>query len=318
MQAPAPSLAIAQPAPPRLMLRLAAVAENIPIVRRLLEAAYRRYFNGVGGHARLFRGVYPDFAQAARAIPVGRPAGYDNDLSAQRLSHERFRICPSDYPVMFWLSRLLPECRRLFDWGGNVGISYFGYRKYLSYPAGFEWLVNDVPAVVAAGRDVASHDDAPGLRFTASLDELADSDVLLAAGALHFIEDPLGDLRRHPRLPRHILVNKVPAYELPAAVTVQNMGTSFCPNHLFNHDEFVRGFETLGYELVDQWRSPDLSCHIPFFRAHSIAAYSGFYFRKPGDADSPGALPEPTAADSGDEAACVRATSYRRLLLSHA
>ena len=270
---------LAQPAPPRLALRLAGFAENVPVLRLLLEAAYQRYFNNVRGHARLFRGVHADFAAAARTIPASRLQGYDNDVSAQRLSDERFRICPSDYPVMFWLTQLLPTCSRLFDWGGNVGISYFAYRKYLSYPASLEWLVNDVPAVVAAGWEIANKEGALGLRFTTTLEQLAHSDVLLAAGSLHFIADPFADLCRQPSLPPHVLLNKVPAYQLPPAVTLQNIGTSFCPNHLFNRDDFVRTFQNLGYELIDEWQAPDLSCRIPFFRKHSIPAYSGFYFR---------------------------------------
>src|SRR5581483_5848186 len=130
--------------------------------------------------------------------------------------------------------------------------------------------------------EIVAREPAPGLRFTTTLGELAECDVLLAAGSLHFISNPFADLARQSALPRHVLLNKVPAYALPAAVTLQNMGTSFCANHLFNRDGFVRGFEHLGYELVDEWRTPDLSCRIPFHRAHSIAAYSGFYFRARG------------------------------------
>ena len=273
--------------PPRLIMRLARVAEGVPVLRRVFAAAYQRYFNGVRGHARLFCGVYADFATAACAIPVDGFQGYDNEPSAHRVSDDRFRIFPFDYPMMFWLGKLLPECRRLFDWGGNVGISYFAYRKYLFYPAALEWLVSDVPAVVAAGREIALTETAPGLRFTETLDQLAHSDILLAAGVLHFIADPVAELRLQPALPRHILLNKVPAYLLPSAVTLQNMGTAFCPNHLFNRDDLVRSFEKLGYELIDEWRAPNLSCHIPFFRQHSVPAYSGFYFRKPNNNAAP-------------------------------
>lgn len=280
-----PSTTTLAPAPvrrdlPRLTLRLADLSERVPVLRNLLEEGYRRYFNGVAGHARLFRGIYPDFASASRAIPANRFNGYDNPPTAHRLSEDRFRIWPCDYPILFWLEQLLPDGHRLFDWGGNVGISYFAYRKYLRYPAGLDWLVNDVPAVVDAGLEIAKAEAAPGLRFTTTLDELAGSDVLLAAGALQFIADPFADLQKQRALPPHLLLNKVPAYQLPAAVTVQNMGTAFCPNHLFNRDSFVQRFTNFGYELIDEWQFPDLSCRIPFFRQYTIPAYSGFYFRK--------------------------------------
>ena len=257
------------------------ISERIPLLREAGKLAYTAQFYSRTGHIRLFRGIYRNFAEAARAAPRHAQQSCDNDASAQLLADDRLRICPFDYPVMFWLSRLLPGSRRLLDWGGGVGITYFGYRRYLDYPADLSWLVSDVPAVVSLGSRIAAQEGAPGLRFTSSLAELQQADILLAAGSLHFIEDPFAALAAAPALPPHVLLNKVPAYDLPSAVTLHNMGTAFVPYHLFNRAEFVGGFERLGYRLIDEWRSPDLSCQIPFFRSHSIPAYSGFYFVKP-------------------------------------
>jgi putative methyltransferase (TIGR04325 family) len=77
-----------------------------------------------------------------------------------------------------------------------------------------------------------------------------------------------------------VVLSKVPAYDAPDAVTLQNMGTAFCPNHLFNRSRLVERFVELGYRLVDDWRSPGLTCEIPFHPEHSIGGYSGFYFVK--------------------------------------
>lgn len=267
--------------PPRIFAgRIADGAAHVPLLRQVLVAAYAHWFDQARGNVRLFRGVFADFAAARCAIPVHACEGCDNELSVLRVAHERRRVLPLDYPVMFWLSRLLPRCHLLFDWGGSVGISYFAFRRYLDYPCGLTWLVQDLPAAVRLGRELAETEAAPGLRFTDSLAELADADLLLAAGSLHFIEAPFAELRRLPHLPRHILLNKVPVYTLPAAVTLQNMGTAFCPNHLFNHDEFLQQFARLGYTMVDEWTTPELSCRIPFEPQRSIAAYSGFYLEK--------------------------------------
>ena len=190
-------------------------------------------------------------------------------------------IFPFDYPVMFWLQKLLPECRLLFDFGGNVGISYFGYRRYLQYAPELTWLIYDLDAVVAAGEQIARAECAANLRFTTSLAELSTADLLLAAGVLQFIEDPLALLRSEPQLPRHVLLNKVPVSALPTATTLHNMGSAFCPYRLFNRKEFVEGFLDLGYQLVDEWLNPDLGARIPFFPERSLPAYSGFYFRRP-------------------------------------
>ncbi len=263
----------------RLAHRLAEKAARVPFVRPILIPRYKHRFNTASGPVRLFNGIYPDFASASRDIPPDRLQGYDNEASAVRLADERFRIGPSDYPIMFWLQKLLPECKLLFDFGGHVGIGYFGYRKYMEYAPAFTWLVSDVPAVAALGSRLAREEGASDLRFTTTLDELPGADILLAAGSLHFIEKPFEMLRSVATLPRHILLNKVPLIDLPAAVTLHNMGSAMCPYHLFNRARFLAEFEALGYERVDEWET-HLSASIPLFREHSVRAYMGFYFRK--------------------------------------
>lgn len=255
-------------------------AGRLPPLRPLLRRLHWRKFCAASGPVRLFHGIYADFAAAERDIPPDGHVGYDNEPSAKRLAEERFRIIPLDYPVLFWLQRLLPECRLLFDFGGNVGISYFGFRKYLQYPATLTWLVDEVPAVAAAGARIASQEHVPQLRFTTTLEELPQADVFMAAGSLHFVEKPFAMLGSAPRLPRHLLLNKVPVIELPAAVTLHNMGSAFCPYNLFNREEFLQGFHHLGYEVIDEWTTPGLGVRIPLYREHSLRAYSGFYFRK--------------------------------------
>lgn len=264
----------------RLARAFALGASRVPFVRTVTSAVYERHFNRAAGRIRLFKGIYPDFPSALRAIPERRQSGYDNEDSATRVIDEWMQIAPYDYPVLFWLSRLLPRCKALFDWGGNVGLKYFAYGKYLSYSPDLVWWVSDVPAVVALGRRVAEREGARALRFTTGLDGLDGADVLFAAGSIHFIDDPFATLRGAATLPNHMLFCKIPAYDLPSAVTLQNMGSAICPYRLFNRAEFVANVAGLGYRLVDEWKSPDCACEIPFFPEHSIPAYSGFYFTK--------------------------------------
>jgi putative methyltransferase (TIGR04325 family) len=266
----------------RLLVRdIVHAAAGLPIFGDLIVRAQTRRFNSATGmNVRLFNGIFPDFASAARAIPTDRPSGYDNEPSASRVLSEWLEITPSDYPAMFWLAKLLPQARSVFDWGGNVGLKYFAYRRYIDYPADMVWCVNDVPAVVAVGKTIAEREAAAALRFTTTLEELADADVLYSAGTLHFIDDHVALLKGVKALPPHVILGKLPISDAPAAVTLQNMGTAFCPNHLFNRAAFERGFLELGYRLVDRWMSPEMNCFIPFYPDRSIRGYSGYYFAK--------------------------------------
>lgn len=253
-------------------------AARVPTVRTLLDSSYGRRFNRAAGAIRLFRGIYADFAGATQDIPSDRLQGYDNEASALRLADDRMRIYPFDYPVMFWLHKLFPGNHLLFDFGGHVGISYFAYRRYLDYPASLRWLVYDLPSITKVGREIATREVCPGLAFTEGLEALGQAHILLAAGALQFVENAYALMRSAPALPRHILVNKLPAVNLPARVTLHNLGSALCPHHLFNRAEFVSCFTGLGYRLVDEWQCPDISCEIPYFPEYSVPAYTGFYF----------------------------------------
>ena len=239
---------------------------------------WRSFCAASGPAVRRFHGIYADFASAERAIPADRLVGYDNEPSALRLAGERFRIYPSDYPVMFWLQKLLPASQLLFDLGGHVGISYYGYRNYLDYPAALRWLVYDLPAITAMGQAIAKQEATPALSFTNSLEALPGADILLAAGSLQFIADPFALLSPVRPLPRHVLLNKTPLHDGPAAVTLHNLGSALCAYHIFNRADFISGFEALGYRLADEWLSPDLQCEIRLFPKQSIRAYTGCYF----------------------------------------
>jgi putative methyltransferase (TIGR04325 family) len=262
-----------------LFTSIASGAIRSPRLQRVLSPFYRRYFGRAVGRRRLFRGIYPDFAGAMNAIPNNRQIGYNNPTSARHVAYERHFVSPYDYPVLFWLERLLKPGTVIFDWGGNVGISYYAWRGHLTYPSGLTWVINDVPAVLDLGRQIAEQEEAPGLSFTESLDCLGAADILLSAGAMQFVEMPFTTLQSLGPLPRHVLLNKLPVYDQPSAVTLQNIGPAICPYHLFNRAEFIRTFETPGYELIDTWQNPGLGCFVPFYPDHSIGAFTGFYFR---------------------------------------
>jgi putative methyltransferase (TIGR04325 family) len=259
--------------------RIERIVGRTALTKYLYLRWYEKRFVNASAFDRRFRGIYPDFASAISAAPISKPLGYDNEQTAVLLVEERHRIHDSDFPILFWLSLLLRDGARLFDLGGNVGISFYAYRRYLPLPEDFEWVVYDVPAVVRAGQAILASDPAPQLAFTTDFAALGGADILLAAGSLQFMEDPFHFLASTTPLPAHILINKTPIYEQPSAVTIQATGSSFCPYHLINRRDFLNAFTSHGYELVQAWENPSLGCHIPLDPAHSINAYSGLYLR---------------------------------------
>ena len=188
-----------------------------------------------------------------------------------------------DYPVLFWLTSILAPDVRIFDFGGHVGVQFYGYQKYLTFPRGLRWRVCDVPAVVEQGRTLAtSRGESERLTFTTSVSDADGFDVLIAAGSLQFVESPsfaqsLGQLRAPPP---HLLLNKLPLGDGPAFVTLQNAGTAFVPQHVFERSAFIAGFTKLGYQLVNQWEDRVHSCQIPFHPDRSVPHYSGLYLRR--------------------------------------
>ncbi len=226
-----------------------------------------------------FHGIYLTMDQARAAAPKSKPLGYDNPETA-RLYQDEIIVRPGDYPAVLWLGKVLAESSRVFDIGGNIGISFFAFQKYITYPPNIRWIVYDVPAVIAAGEELAKNRPSAGLEFTTGLDDCPCSDIVLAAGSLQYIDWSLAEvLAKLPTRPRHLLINRTPLYNGPSYCTLQRVGPAVCPYRVFNRSEFLQSICSLGYELVDTWGVPDLSCRIPFHPSRTVHSYSGLYFR---------------------------------------
>src|SRR5512138_280114 len=85
------------------------------LLRGVSPGAWMRFARDLRDHlgfvrtANAVRGLYPDFAAAARAAPRGRTIGYDTARHAEMYDHRLERLLIGDYPTLFWFSRLLPE-----------------------------------------------------------------------------------------------------------------------------------------------------------------------------------------------------------------
>lgn len=269
--------------------RIAADMLQLPGLRWLGRRLHRNRFARPFGDDNTYHGVYGTYAEAdaaARSFATpALPATYDLDAAARAYRPQLSAIRNSDYPLMYWCSRLIAAGeRRVFDLGGNIGVTYYGFGKYLEYPADLRWQVHDMPAVMAAGRKWADgHDPARGLSFADAVEQADGADVLLSTGALQYLDYTLPELlQRMQKRPRHVLVNLTPVHPSRGFFTLQNLSFAICPYRVLGRSEFVEGMEALGYRLVDEWQSKERSLAVPFEPGHAVDSYSGFCFRQEG------------------------------------
>ncbi|MDH5541000.1 MAG: methyltransferase, TIGR04325 family, partial [Rhizobacter sp.] len=127
---------------------------QLPGARYLVEASYLKTFIA-NRDQNLFHGVYDSFEAAEAQAGEYGVAGYDNEASAD-IYLDHMRVDAHDYPSMFWLDRSFQEgMRSVFDVGGSIGIKYYAFAKTVPCPDDVRWTVEDVPAVVAKGRQLA-------------------------------------------------------------------------------------------------------------------------------------------------------------------
>ena len=257
----------------------------VKAVRRfppLLAIQRARYRRGFPHWLGAFHGVYGSFAEALAAAPSDRPTGYDAKGPAGMYEDRLSRVFPSDYPVLFWLDRLLQPNQHMVDFGGHVGIAFYAYQRYLTYPEGFRYTVVDVPAVVERGRELAQERGEARIGFTADPESVGPFDLLLASGSTQYLEpaDPLATLGATGQLPEHVLLHRIPVHPRHGFVTLQNIGTAFCPYRIYRRDAVLHGIDERGYEIVDEWENLEHRCVFPLDSEHSVPSYTGFYLRR--------------------------------------
>jgi hypothetical protein len=255
---------------------------------KLKEKEYKQKFatDLYGG----FWGVFETFEQAQQASPPTKSIGYNNpDLAKEyqeMLENENWEnsgrtIRSHDYPVLFWLQSIFIQSETnptIFDFGGNVGIHFYTYSKYLKYPENLHWTVCDLPEITKAGRKVAEKRNINSLTFTNSFEEINHKSIFIASGSIQY-EGNLSNKLDHSNKPNHILINRLPLYNGKQFVTLQNGGKVFYPQFVFNKTEFIESITSIGYELIDVWQDNVDSCIIPFHPKNSVPVYSGLYFK---------------------------------------
>jgi putative methyltransferase (TIGR04325 family) len=249
-----------------------------PVAIALRKFKYNNYFKNAL-HANIFNGVYRSFDEAVKSTPTTKKIGYDHDGPASMYENRLSRVFPGDYPVMFWMKKIIGDTKSLFDLGGHVGIAFYSYQKYIEMPNDYNWLVCDVPAVCNKGNELKSKKNDSRLNFTSDPANGDGFEIFFASGSLQYIDQPVSEMiASYTKKPEHIIINLLPVYDDETFVTLQNIGTAFCPYRVFNKDEFIASIKEMGYELVDIWENAEKYLIVPFQEGKELNCYHGMYF----------------------------------------
>lgn len=240
--------------------------------------AGRRRLNSMSGAY----GVHGSFAEGWAAARKTSALGHEDPEEIEIHLHHLAALRPSDYAALFWISQIQPRGAKVFDYGGSVGNLYYSYSPCLQGLGSIDWTVFDIPSVVEEGRRIAAERKVSNLRFVNSLDGFGPEEILLVSGAFHYWETNVsGFLAQFKKPPEHIIINRSPVHEAqPSFITVQRTPSCAFPCRVWNAGELLSEFAQAGFRLVDRWQSLELSLNLPLFPKHSVASYSGFYFRK--------------------------------------
>jgi putative methyltransferase (TIGR04325 family) len=237
---------------------------------RYLDPRYKR-----------FQGLYANYNQAFAAAVGKGLAGYDHDDVAPVSFEAMCRVEAWDYPVLYWLGRLLANGGNVLDAGGHMGTKYRAFAPYLDYGAAVTWTVYDLPAIVRAGRAKAMADGLDALSFVERIADAPVPTVFLASGLLQYLDRPLGDLLGELESPpQWMLLNKVAFHPCGPAVTLERIGNALVPYQMRERTSFVDDMRSLGYQLADSWRIAELSHTISTHPEIGPSESQGFLFRR--------------------------------------
>lgn len=256
---------------------LKGIAKLAPI-KTYRMAAYRRAFFAPGSQWPRFYGLFKSRSEAECADSTKSVSvGYDHPGMESVSLEIMTKTWTSDYPVLFWLSRVLRDQKGLFDLGGHIGTKYRAWRAYLNLPNDFIWTVCDLPNIVQAGKNLSA--DFPQLQFTTDRAAASGQHVLLTSGALQYADFDLNDvLNELPVKPIHILINKIPCHSQANVFTLEKIGDSVVPYRIFDSTGFIDKLQDMGYALVDQWTVQESCVRVPFTNLGEPVHF-GFYLR---------------------------------------
>jgi putative methyltransferase (TIGR04325 family) len=253
--------------------------KKMPVLRSLLKFRYKKKFSTTK-NMNLFFGEHASYEEALKHCPNSFPKNYNNEKSAAMYFERMVQINYTDYPMIFWLEKFLFQCshKSVFDYGGHVGVSYYAYKKIVSFPQGHSWHVYDVPAVVKMGKKIAAKKNEQNIFFSEVLSKDNYFGLGFISGSPQYSKSFYADLEKI-NLPNTIMLNMIPCTIDTEFFTLNNIGTAICPYHIFNKNEFESFFIKKGYQMLDSWCNEGKTCDVSYSTQKEVSYY-GWAFKR--------------------------------------
>ena len=226
-----------------------------------------------------FSGHYVDRASALSA--AGTAPSYDDESIVDVSFDVMCKRTAWDYPVIFWLSQILPLHSDVLDVGGHLGTKFIAFLPLLDC-SNINWTVYELPATVRVALARQQTGALPSeIEFIDDLGKAGQTEVLLASGLLQYLDisiaQLLGSLRNRPKF---MILNKVALSDLPSRYTLERIGTARVPYQIRNKQKFEQELHDLKYRIVDDWRIPSLDHEIPTHPWLTASESGGFVLER--------------------------------------
>lgn len=234
-----------------------------------------------------YRGYYKDYQSARRPITMYKKNHYDiiNSNKVSNIEREKQSLDnwfhDTDYPLLFWLSKLLRENDIVMELGGSAGHFFYSMQKFNPCPKNVKWIIAELPEAVTLGKEIANERQEKKLFFIESKDihKAEQIDIFMTAGTLQYMSESLEKiLIKLKKLPKHVIVHNLPSHKNRNFWTLQNLKQCEVPYQIYSREVLIIKMKSLGYNLIDEWKN-DRKIEIPFHRSIKIEGYLGYYFK---------------------------------------
>lgn len=235
-----------------------------------------------------YRGIFESLEEARKGVAASLSSDYDAINANKAATSEKEQqsldnwFHDHDYPLLYWLSKLITTQNSVLELGGSVGHFFYSIKKYESFSEHLKWRIAELPEAVKLGRKFAKDRMETRLSFVESkeIGTVEPVDIFVTAGTLQYMGMTISEiLETLTDLPKHVLIHNLPTHEQRAFWTLQNLNLCEVPYRVYSKRDLIRSMKDLGYHRVAEWCKPR-EIEIPFHRMLKIEGYLGFYFLK--------------------------------------